>query len=113
MSDQEVGSEDQVHGAFGGCGARAGVALFKIGGDEIFRCEEGGFAFLPSNVPQTFLNLTDEPGEIIVVYVPGGGHKFYEEFGPLARSGPPDPKVMGPLFTKYNMTLLGPPLSPD
>jgi len=43
----------------------------------------------------------------------GGGHKFYEEFGPIARSGPPDPKVMGPLFEKYDMTLLGPPLSPD
>jgi len=48
-----------------------------------------------------------------VVYTPGGGHKFYEEFGPLARSGPPDPKVIGPLFAKYDMTLLGPPLSPD
>jgi hypothetical protein len=40
--------------------------------------------------------LTDEPGEIIVVYTPGGGHKFYEEFGPIVRSGPPDPKVIGP-----------------
>lgn len=82
-------------------------------GDEIFRCPEGGFAYLPSGIPHAFLNLTDEPGEIIVVYVPGGGHKFYEEFGPIARSGPPDPKVIGALFAKYDMTLLGPPLSPD
>jgi quercetin 2,3-dioxygenase len=82
-------------------------------GDSIFRCEEGGFAYLPSKVPHTFLNLTDEPGEVIVVYTPGGGHKFYEEFGPLSRSGPPDPKRLAPLFEKYGMTLLGPPLSPD
>ena len=82
-------------------------------GDEIFHCEEGGFAYLPSKVPHAFLNLTDEPGEIIVVYTPGGGHKFYEEFGPIARSGPPDPKMIGPLFEKYDMTLLGPPLNPD
>ena len=82
-------------------------------GDELFECQEGGFAYLPSKVPHTFVNLTDEPGEIIVVYTPVGGHKFYEEFGPIARSGPPDPKVMGPLFEKYDMTLLGPPLSPD
>src|SRR6266699_3213078 len=27
-------------------------------GDEIFRCEEGGFAYLPSRVPHAFLNLT-------------------------------------------------------
>ena len=86
---------------------------FKIRiGDEIFTCEEGGFAYLPANVPHAFLNLTDEPGEVIVVYVPGGGHRFYEELGPLARSGSPDPKAVAQLFEKYDMTLLGPPLSP-
>lgn len=87
---------------------------FKVRiGDEIYTIEEGGFAYMPSNIPHAFLNLTDQPGEIIVVYTPGGGHKFYEEFGPISRMGPPDPKVIGPLFTKYDMSLLGPPLSPD
>ncbi|MGZ3814935.1 MAG: cupin domain-containing protein [Mucilaginibacter sp.] len=82
-------------------------------GDEIFYCKEGDFAYLPSKVPHTFLNLTDEPGEVIVVYTPGGGHKFYEELGPLTRNGPPDQKAVAQLFAKYDMTLLGPPLSPD
>jgi len=82
-------------------------------GDSIFYCDPGGFAYLPSKVPHAFLNLTDEPGEIIVVYTPGGGHKFYEEFGPISRSGPPDPKRLAPLFEKYGMTLLGSPLSAD
>jgi quercetin dioxygenase-like cupin family protein len=82
-------------------------------GDEIFYCQEGGFAYLPSKVPHAFLNLTDEPGEIIVVYTPGGGHKFYEEFGPISRSGSSDRNVMAALFEKYDMTLLGSPLSPD
>jgi mannose-6-phosphate isomerase-like protein (cupin superfamily) len=81
-------------------------------GDDIFYCNEGGFAYLPSKVPHAFLNLTDEPGEIIVVYTPGGGHKFYEEFGPVARSGA-DRTVIAALFEKYDMTLLGAPLSPD
>src|SRR5260370_8503435 len=54
-------------------------------GEEIFWCEEGGFAYLPSLVPHAFLNLTDEPGEIVVVYTPGGGHKFYRSLGPLPR----------------------------
>ncbi len=82
-------------------------------GDEIFRCEEGGFAYLPSRVPHAFLNLTDEPGEIVVVYTPGGGHKFYEELGPISRSANPDRQVIAAVFEKYGMTLLGPPLSPD
>jgi mannose-6-phosphate isomerase-like protein (cupin superfamily) len=82
-------------------------------GDEIFYLQEGGFAYLPSRVPHAFLNLTDEPGEIVVVYTPGGGHKFYEELGPISRGAHPDRQVIGALFEKYDMTLLGPPLTPD
>jgi mannose-6-phosphate isomerase-like protein (cupin superfamily) len=82
-------------------------------GDDTVHLEPGGFAYLPSTVPHTFLNLTDEPGEVVVVYTPGGGHRFYEELGPLTRNGTPDPATVAALFEKYDMTLLGPPLSPD
>lgn len=82
-------------------------------GDDIFYLEEGGFAYLPSQIPHAFLNLTDEQGEIIVVYTPGGGHRFYEELGPASRNGMPDRQVIAAIFTKYDMTLLGPPLSAD
>ncbi len=64
-------------------------------------------------MPHTFLNVTDEPGEVIVVYAPGGGHRFYEELGPLSRSEAPDRAAIAALFEKYEMTLLGPPLSAD
>jgi quercetin dioxygenase-like cupin family protein len=87
---------------------------FKVRiGEEVFRLKEGGFAYLPSGLPHAFLNLTDQAGEVIVVYTPGGGHKFYEELGPMSRNGSPDPKLIAALFEKYDMTLLGPPLSPD
>jgi len=82
-------------------------------GEDIFVVEEGGFAYLPAEVPHAFLNLTDEPGEVIVVYVPGGGHNFYAEMGPLARAEKPDRSAIAAVFTKYGMTLLGGPLSPD
>src|SRR5512138_3266493 len=81
-------------------------------GDDTFYLQEGGFAYMPSKLPHAFLNLTDEPAEIIVVYTPGGGHKFYEEFGPVSRSGAADRKMIAALFEKYDMTLLGAPLSP-
>ena len=87
---------------------------FKVRiGEEVFRLKEGGFAYLPSGLPHAFLNLTDQAAEVIVVYTPGGGHKFYEELGPMSRNGSPDPKQVAALFEKYDMTLLGPPLSPD
>jgi quercetin dioxygenase-like cupin family protein len=82
-------------------------------GEDTYTCEEGGFAYLPSRVPHAFLNLTDEPGEVIVVYTPGGGHRFYEELGPAIRSGIADRAAIAAIFEKYDMTLLGPPLSPD
>lgn len=82
-------------------------------GSEVFLCEEGGFAYLPSGVPHTFQNVTDEPGQIVVVYTPGGGHKFYEELGPLTHNCIPDRATVAALFEKYDMTLLGPPLTLD
>lgn len=87
---------------------------FKVRcGDATLVLEEGGFAYLPARLPHTFLNLTDEPAELIVIYVPGGGHRFYQEFGPLSRSGTADRAAIAQLFARYDMTLLGPPLSAD
>ena len=87
---------------------------FKVRiGDELFQLEQGGFAYLPSEVPHAFLNLTDEPAQIIVVYTPGGGHKFYEELGPATRNGAPDRALIAAIFEKHGMSLLGPPLSAD
>ena len=81
-------------------------------GEDIFHCDTGGFVYMPKQVPHAFFNLTDEAGQIIVVYTPGGGHKFYEEFGPVARSGA-DRGTIAAVFTKHEMTLLGPPLTAD
>lgn len=87
---------------------------FKVRiGDELFHLEEKGFAYLPSEVPHAFLNLTDEPAEIVVVYTPGGGHKFYEELGPATRNGASDRATVAAIFEKHGMSLLGPPLSDD
>jgi quercetin dioxygenase-like cupin family protein len=82
-------------------------------GDETVDLDEGGFAYLPSGVPHAFLNLTDEPSEIVVVYTPGGGHRFYEELGPLTRNGTPDRAAVAACFERHGMALLGPPLSAD
>jgi quercetin dioxygenase-like cupin family protein len=87
---------------------------FKVRiGEDLFRLEPGGFAYLPSKVPHAFRNLTDAPGEVIVVYTPGGGHKFYEELGPASRGESPDRKLIAEIFERHGMTLLGPQLTLD
>src|ERR1041384_5533089 len=80
-------------------------------GDEEFTLEEGGFAYMPAGLPHAFLNITGEPGRIVIVYTPGGGHRFYAEFGPVARSGTADRPEIAAVFERHEMTLLGPPLS--
>ena len=82
-------------------------------GDEEQILEQGGFAFMPSGLPHAFLNLTDEPAELVVVYTPGGCCGFYEELGPATRSGTPDREAVAAIFERHGMTLLGPPLSAD
>jgi len=87
---------------------------FKVRcGSESFVLEAGGFAYLPAKIPHAFLNLTGDPAEIIVVYVPGGGHKFYEELGPISRAANPDRKAIADVFARHDMTLLGAPLTAD
>jgi quercetin dioxygenase-like cupin family protein len=84
----------------------------RVGDDEQV-VERGGFVFMPSGLPHAFLNLTDEDAEVVVVYTPGGGYRFYEELGPLTREGTPDRPEVAACFERHGMTLLGSPLSAE
>ena len=87
---------------------------FKIRiGEAIYILEEGDFAYLPSQVPHAFRNLTPDPAEVIVVYTPGGGHKFYEEFGPVSRNPASTRQDIAAVFERHGMTLLGTQLPLD
>lgn len=87
---------------------------FKVRtGDQEYTLEPGGFAYLPAGLPHAFLNLTDQPAELIIVFAPGGGHKFFEELGPATRGATLDRDEIAGIFERHGMTLLGPPLSAD
>ena len=85
---------------------------FKVRvGDQEHTLDRGGFAYLPAGLPHAFLNLTDQPAELIIVFSPGGGHRFFEELGPATRTAAPDREEVAAIFERHGMTLLGPPLS--
>ena len=48
-----------------------------------------------------------------MVYTPGGGHKYYQELGPLRRAASPDPHKIAAVGEKYGITVLGGPLTAD
>lgn len=97
--------EETIHVLKGRFRVRIGEASFEL--------DEGGFAHLPSKMPYAFLNLTDEPAELIVVFTPGGGHHFFEELAPATRNGTPDHTEVAAIFDRHDMSLLGPPLSAE
>ena len=82
-------------------------------GEETFTIEEGGFAFLPAGIPHAFFNLTDESGQVLIVFVPGGGHRFFEELGPATRGGTATREEIAAIFERHDMQLVGPPLTDD
>jgi quercetin dioxygenase-like cupin family protein len=89
---------------------------YKIqAGDDLFICEEGAFVYIPPGLQHAFLNLADEPGEVIATFVPGHADRFFAAFGAALRSfeGPPDPAVLEPIFAAADWELNGPPLSAD
>lgn len=87
---------------------------FKVRiGDQEHTLDPGGFAYLPAGLPHAFLNLTDQPAELIIVFAPGGGHKFFEELAPATRTTQPDREEIAAIFERHDMTLLGPPLRAD
>jgi quercetin dioxygenase-like cupin family protein len=87
---------------------------FKVRiGDQEHTLDRGGFAYLPAGLPHAFLNLTDQPAQLTVVFTPGGGHAFFEELAPATRTTTPDREEVAAIFERHGMTLLGPPLSAD
>ncbi len=82
-------------------------------GDDVFRCEAGGFVHIPMGARHAFMNVSDQPGECIVTFSPGGTDIFFEEFAPVVRGGHPDPATIAPIFAKHRWELVGPPLSAD
>ena len=83
-------------------------------GDNVYRCEPGSFVYIPMRVRHAFLNLSDQPGECVVTFSPGGTDRFFEEFAPIVRAEhTPDPAKVAPIFAKHGWELVGPPLSAD
>ena len=87
---------------------------FKVRvGDQEHILDPGGFAYLPPGLPHAFLNLTDQPAELIITFTPGGGHRFFEELAPATRTATPDRKEIAAIFERHEMSLVGPQLGAD
>ena len=83
----------------------------EIDGETIF-AGPGDTVFAPRGSRHTFQNIGTEPGITITTVVPGGLDDFFAELSAaVPRGTAPDPAIVLPLFKKYDLELLGPPLA--
>jgi mannose-6-phosphate isomerase-like protein (cupin superfamily) len=87
-----------------------GKFLFQINGQET-QASVGDSVFLPRGVPHTFQNVSNLPGRLLGVVAPGGLEHFFRALAQICAEGPPAATVLSPLFGKYGLELLGPPLA--
>ncbi len=75
----------------------------------------GSFALIPQGVPHAWQNVGDEPGRLLVMFVPAapGMEQFFERFGATAASGGEASvaEAFAELAEAAGMQVVGPPLA--
>jgi quercetin dioxygenase-like cupin family protein len=82
---------------------------FSVDGERI-KAGPGTFVYAPRGTKHTFRNLSSRPGRMLVTVQPAGLEKFFAELDALP-PGPPDMARILPIFEKYGLEFIGPPLS--
>ena len=83
-----------------------GEVLFQIG-DNRKRLRSGESVLAPRRIPHTFSSVGEKPGRMIIAFSPAGK---MEDF--LRVTSVPNPPVQdAAFFRRYEMELIGPPLS--
>jgi quercetin dioxygenase-like cupin family protein len=85
-----------------------GKYLFEYGN----RRTEGGpgtHVFIPRDIPHCFQNIGDQAGKMLLICQPAGLELFFEELSRV--QGPPEPARVVPIFQKWGLELLGPPIA--
>jgi mannose-6-phosphate isomerase-like protein (cupin superfamily) len=88
-----------------------GEFLFEVDGQEIY-AGPGATVYAPRGSRHTFQNIGTTPGRVMTVAVPGGLDLFFEELeAAVPRGASIEPAKVAPIFDKYRLELLGPPLA--
>jgi quercetin dioxygenase-like cupin family protein len=77
-------------------------------GDEVSAAPPGSFAFIPRGVPHTWQNIGDQPGTILVTFMPAGMEGFFESLSRLTEFDPEEFRAAG---AEKGTEMVGPPLA--
>jgi quercetin dioxygenase-like cupin family protein len=87
-----------------------GRYLYEVDGRR-FHAETGDVVSVPGGAAHAFVNVSDAPGQQLVIIVPGlDAAAFFTELGQTMRGGIPDKDALNTFGEKWGVTFLGPPL---
>jgi quercetin dioxygenase-like cupin family protein len=88
----------------------SGRYLYEVDGRR-FHAETGDVVSVPGGAAHGFVNVSDAPGQQLVIIVPGLDAKaFFTELGAVMSGGVPDRDALNAFGEKWGVTFLGPPL---
>ncbi|MDQ6862554.1 MAG: cupin domain-containing protein [Thermoproteota archaeon] len=74
-------------------------------GDRVFKAAKDSLVVLPREIPHAFKNTGNALGKTLLVLVPGGTEKAFEELSKLP-PGPPDLENINAITKKYGVEFL-------
>ncbi len=84
---------------------------FRVGSDD-YLVHAGGSIFGPRMMSHAWQNIGGEPGKLLVLAEPAGQlEEFFMEFSELNSQAPANEVALHELFAKYEMQVVGLPLS--
>lgn len=87
-----------------------GEFRFEVDGETI-HAGPGCSVYAARGTSHTFQNVGARTGRMLVVAQPSGLDLFFQDLCAAAAGDKPEPSLMLPVFEKYGLELLGPPLS--
>ena len=76
-------------------------------GDRSIRSTRGGFAFIPPETIHTFSNVGTTPARWLGIFSPANGLDMVEELAPAFAGEMPDLDLMGRVFGKFQVEVIG------
>ncbi len=81
---------------------------FQING-EVVRATAGTTVYLPRNAPHSFTVVGSEPAKMLMMLMPAGLEKYFEELSQLPTDEPPDMEKVIEVSARYGIEFLSPP----
>jgi hypothetical protein len=82
-------------------------------GQELHGIAAGGLAWGARGTPHAFANRAQEPLRIMILWIPDGAERVFEEMEEYVRTaaGSPEQEVTAAILARYGATRVGPPIA--